>query len=262
MKNFSKKLVTSIVTILITLSSGMTAALPVRAANSETIPAAPLFCSSLNTIGSQIELKLNNVSKQSLPNIYDPTRLSNRHSAIKKELAEKRAQWDNQRDEQYNKMLSLAQNDAQKAAIESFKTSVETAILVRRNSVDNAISVYFSQTSDELSSESTQPTKDRQDFITAVKNAITTAQSDCQTNKPASEIRSTFQTNLSAARTRLQTSRQNIGEIKTQLENIRKQEVQSINEAVTVFQESMTKARQTLIDELKKSGANTDQFAI
>lgn len=250
------------VIIFISLQSSIFSAQPALAVNNETIPSVPLFCASINSIGTRIESQLTNITQSSVPALYSPTNLTSRQAAIQQELKQKRTEWDNERNQQYDKMLSLAQNEAQKTAIETFRSSVEDAILVRRNSVDGAIDTYFSQTGGELQAESNQLTAAKEDFITAIKSAINTAKSECLTGKSPSDIRSTFQTNIETARTQLQTSRQRVGEFKSSLETIHKQEVKSINEAVRSFQDSLSKARQTLIDDLKKSGANTSQYAI
>ncbi len=235
---------------------------PALAVGDESIPSAPLFCASINTVGTKIESQLDNITKQPVVKVYNPDSLSARQSKIQKELMQKRAQWDNERNQQYDKMLSLAQNDAQKTAITAFKSSVEDAILTRRNSVDSAITTYFNKTGEQLSIESDLLTSARQDFLSAVSAAITTAKSDCQNDKSPAEIRAAFQTNIATARQQLQASRQSIGDVKNNLEAIRKEEIQSINKAVTIFQTSLSSARQTLIDKLKKSGASTSQFGI
>lgn len=262
MKNFSSRLLAIMAVGLIALPTGLINPLSASAANTEAIPPAALFCSSINTIGTRIESQLGTVTQQSLPTLYNPATFAARQASIQTELAQKRAGWDGERDQQYNKMLSLAQNDAQKTAIENFKTNVEAAIVVRRSSVDNAIAAYFSNTGDNLSAESAKLVAARQEFVSTVKNAISTAKTDCLTNRSTSEIRSTFQTNIETARSKLQSTRESISEFKSQLTTIRKEEARSINEAVMVFETSLSKARQSLVEELKKSGANTSQFDI
>ncbi len=235
---------------------------PVYAANTETIPPASQFCGSINSIGSRMQSKLVNITDTSGVSVNSVESLLVRQSNIQKDLEQNRIKWDEERNQQYDKMLSLAQNETQKTAIMTFKISVENAIVIRRQSVDLAITEYFSQARTLLQREESQLVGARSEFVMNITKTIDTAESDCSANKSPSEIRTNFQTNIATAQNKLQKTRESINTTKSELEKIRKQEMQTINQALQDFQGSLTGARRDLINNLKSSGAKTNQFDI
>lgn len=251
-----KKIVKVTFSLLIVCSSLAGVSTPVVAANTNTIPGAPLFCAAINNIGQKIQSDVSNAATTDSKSLLDIQNPSKRQSEINTILSQKRTQWDADRAQQYQKMTDLASSDSQKQAIDTFKHSIETAVTVRRTSVDTAINTYFQSTSTALKNQDNQLDASKKNFVVSVNSAINNAESDCKTGKNAEQIRSNFSNALSNARNQLEITRKDLNNLETSLGTARKTEVDSINSAVNSFNLSMSLARKTLVEQLKASGAS------
>lgn len=258
MQNFSlyKKTVKVILSLSILSSSLVGLSTPVVAANTETIPQAPLFCAAINNIGQKIQSDVSSAAATNSKSLLSTQNPSKRQTEITTTLSQKRTQWDADRAQQYEKMTDLATTDSQKQAIDIFKSSIETAVTVRRTSVDTAINTYFQSTSTALKIQDDQLAASKKNFVASVAIAINNAESDCKTGKNAEQIRSNLSSALANARNQLELTRKDLNNLENSLSTARKTEISSINSAVNSFNSSMSLARKTLIEQLKASGAS------
>jgi hypothetical protein len=232
---------------------------PAYAASTEDIPPAPLFCVAIHTVGQRIEAKATAAAtaKHTLLSSQD---LTSRQASLNTVIAQKRTEWDAEREQQYQAMLGKATNDTQRQAVETFKATAEGAVAARRSLVDSAINIYFKTTSVDLQNEDNQLTLTRQAFVANITSSVTSAESDCNAGVSATQIRQNFQSNLSNATKQLQPTKQSLTDLQSALANARKVEVSSIDVAIKDFNSTMVQARQTLFEQLKAAGASADQL--
>lgn len=228
-------------------------------APTEPIPAAPLFCASINVFGNQIESNAQAAASKPINLGFSMRTVENNLDTV---LQQKRSSWDSERNKQYEAMLAKATNDSQKQAIENFKTTIEGATKIRRSAIDNAIKVYFNDSDAQMRSQSILLNSQRLSFASSVSFAVKSAKQSCSLNENSITIRQSFQTNLEQANLQLENSRQSLEDFDGNISKIRKTEAQAINDAVNVFRQTLKSTRQTLSDQLKNSGADADQFGI
>lgn len=262
MRNFKpQKILLVIITFAIAYPATLGVPSPALAIG-EPVPPAPLFCVGLNAVANRVQSSVDTASSKLNVSLYDPARLAQLQAALTTELAQKRAIWDRERQAQYESMLGQTKDDTQRTAVESFKSSIESAISVRRIGVDAAIATYFTSSGADLQNESNLLSKARDDFKTSVATTISQAKSDCAAGKSSSEIRANFQSGLKSAQADLQTSRQSATVLEQGLAGARKAELSSIDKALKTFTSSAADARQSLIDALKKDHASKEDFGL
>lgn len=225
--------------------------------------ASAAFCSVISAASARIQARLQtrnpkvDIQKQTITQ-----NLASRRQAGLVELASKRVEWDGVRAQHYTKMLERSGNDAQKAAISSFKESVEVSVAKRRASVDEALNSYFTQSDTIVASQAGNAEILRANFENSVNTAITQAKSQCSAGADAATIRQSFASELQAAYDSIDKSRSTLNSSREQLAGLRQSERAAIAAATEAFKRELAQERDSLRDSLRAAGASEDQISI
>jgi hypothetical protein len=145
-------------------------------------------------------------------------------------------------------LTATATTDAQKNAIDVFKTTIENAMTTRKTAVDAAVKAYqdgldalVGQREDTIKAAAAT-------FKTAVSNAVTTAKSSCAAGTDPATVRTTFMASLKTAneafRSAVQVKVQ--GQNSQQIESLAKTRNDAIKAANDAFKQTVKQARDIL----------------
>lgn len=210
------------------------------------------FCSRISSIEQKLADQITKAeAKQSTHQSERLGKIEKKESDIDSKRAIGRAEVDGKRVKNWNKMLTKASTDREKAAVEAYKTAISTAVTARRASVDNAIKAYRDGLTLVLANHKTAMDAAVATFKTSLDTAIAKAKADCAGGIDSKIAKETFNKSSSDAKKALQTARKN-AETSSGLTALKKTRNDAINAAVTTFKAATEKARADLLLVLKK----------
>jgi len=158
------------------------------------------FCTKISSIGSEVANKLMEFGSDSTQKSHTIlVQLQQRKDKVASAILVKRDDEINGFETSITKLLAKANTDAEKAAIQTFKTSVETAMTQRQTTVDNAVLTYNNAVKNLVSQREDSLTTSGSNFQTNVTAAVTKAQSDCTAGISSTTVRASFLASLKSA---------------------------------------------------------------
>jgi hypothetical protein len=205
------------------------------------------FCANISKLSTQVADKFTKnegdiSSKQQLRK-HD---LEDRQNKRVEDLTNSRTDADQNRQQIYTQLLAKSTTDAQKAAVEQFKTSLEAAVATRRTAVDAAIKTFQTGTTTLLSSRQTGVSTAETDFKAAVQSAVTAATTACSSGTASATVRQQFGAAVQAAQQKFKTERKPVDASKDQLKALQQQRDTAIKKAFDDFQASAKVSRDVL----------------
>ncbi|HEV8601221.1 MAG TPA: hypothetical protein VGQ87_01330 [Patescibacteria group bacterium] len=205
------------------------------------------FCSGVSNIGSQLNAKLTQLETERGQNQTGIlAQLKQRQDQRDQDEQKLRDNAKTRFEDDTSQIEASATTDAEKAAVATFKSTVESAMTTRKAAVDAAMQTF--KTAQQ------QLVGTRQDAIktavTAYKNAvaaaITKAQLDCTAHVASATVRQTFLSNLKTARTTFQEAIQGLDKIGQQMKILAQTRNEAVRAANQAFKATVEQARQTL----------------
>lgn len=161
-------------------------------------------------------------------------------------LAKERAEADSRRAAMYAKLLEKADTDAEKAAVEAFKDTVENVVKARREAVDAAISAYRAGVDEALADKKEVNGASADAFREKVSQALAEAKKDCDAGVDAGTVRSEFQASVNVAKEELKDDRQSAEETAKILKELGETRKEAIQKAFETFQSELSAAKAAL----------------
>src|SRR3989344_2152650 len=161
-------------------------------------------------------------------------------------LEGKRDGGDERRVQMYAKLLEKADTDAEKAAVEKFKTTVEAAIKTRRTAVDAAITSFRTSVENTVSGRQSGIDSVKKKFTSATNAALAEAKASCEKGTDAKTVREEFLSDMQAAREALQSDRQASDKVVGQVKALAKTRQTSLEKAFTDFRTTLEAAQKEL----------------
>lgn len=210
------------------------------------------FCLRLDNINTKLAEQIKKAEeKQSLYQTNRTEILNKKESEVDAKKAQNRTTIDEKRVKNWDKMISKAKTDEQKAAILKYKTTIENAIKTRRVLVDSAISNYRNGLSGTVSSHTTTTDVAIKTFEKSVNDALSQAKNDCANKIDSKNVNATFVQKINEARKTLQQSKQEV-ETNTAIKELKKTRDEIITNAEKDFKATIEKAKEELFIILKK----------
>ena len=145
-------------------------------------------------------------------------------------------------------LQAKATTDAEKTAVDVFKTSVANALTTRKTAVDAAVNTYQDALDALIGNREDVIKTAAATFKSAVTSAIATAKADCTAGTDPATVRTTFMASLKSAneafRSAVQVKVQ--GQNNQQIEALAKTRNDAIKAANNAFKQSLKQARDTL----------------
>lgn len=162
-------------------------------------------------------------------------------------LDSNRSDWDANHAKQYAALDARATTDAQKAAVASFKTTMDAAVTTRRSAIDGAVSTFRTGLSSLVTSRQSSADTAMATYETAVNAAIAKANTDCTAGVDGKTVRDTLTTSIKAARDAFQASRKPDTDLSgTGAQALNAARKASVDKAVADFRATAEAARATL----------------
>ena len=161
-------------------------------------------------------------------------------------LNDSREKQDERRAEMYMKLEALAKTDAQKAAVETFKETVEKAVDNRREAINEAIDAFRKDVDTLVASKKTTVNGSVDVFQSSVKAAFEKAKTDCANGTDPKTVRETLAKSLQDARAQLQENRKSFESVNASVPALATAKKTAIEKARQDFKTTMEKARADL----------------
>lgn len=124
------------------------------------------------------------------------------------DLATKRAQWDEQRQKNFDKLLEKAKNEEQKLAVETYISTIKQAIETRRTANDAALATFRSEL-EALKKTTDQSVKSNISNNSAtITQAIATAKTACQSGQNIETIKQNLRSTIMIGQMKTKDNRQ------------------------------------------------------
>ncbi|MDO8335967.1 MAG: hypothetical protein Q7T74_04290 [Candidatus Saccharibacteria bacterium] len=175
----------------------------------KTTSSAASNCQSINkiadTIQAQLAEKKSNVDSK---RIDVHTKSATYREARSTELQSKREGWDAKRQQNFDKLQSIAKTDMQKQAVETYVSAMTEAIKVRRAANDTAFTAFKSDI-DNLKKTTVLSVDSNISTTTAsINQAISDAKAACTAGQSVDTVRQKLKTAIATARQQAKTSRE------------------------------------------------------
>ncbi len=173
-------------------------------------------------------------------------KLENRKETTDTRRATNRDQWDTNRAERFAKLRARATTDVQKQAVESFVTTIESAVKIRRTAIDTAVATYRAGLTAEITERQTAVTAYKKTFDAAVAAALGKAKTACQNGTDIKTVRDTLQADLKTARDQFTTNLKALERPNTDIQRLKDTRNAAVKKAQDDFKTTLTKALETL----------------
>jgi len=216
----------------------------------ETSRLSKLCSKYANTrINTDLEDKRNNLSERLRERDGD---LSTRRTDWDAKRTEARTIADEKRQEHYTKLLQQAVSETQKAAIEQFKSTVETAVVARRTSQDTAREEYRKGVDMVTSERKTELTDASTDFKQSVEAALAKAKSSCENGTPLDTVKATLKADLELARVELKNAGESAPDVSESIKALVEKRKNTLEGAKATFAAALEKAKADLKEALAR----------
>ncbi|HBI17411.1 MAG TPA: hypothetical protein DDY52_04700 [Candidatus Moranbacteria bacterium] len=166
------------------------------------------------------------------------------------DLSERREVRDQNRDVFYDKLKAKAGEDsAKKAAVEKFKTAVETAIKTRREAIDSAKKTMNAGIDRAIATRETSVETFRNEFRSSVETAIDKAKSSCENGASGEELKSVMtqlKNDIKTARENYKAKVSEVKKVQESIQTLREVRKESVKLAIENFKTTMKAAQEEL----------------
>lgn len=203
------------------------------------------FCTNLTTLSTNAALKMAQWDKTWEQKVSERTAaLEKKRNEREAKLASVRAGSDTKRAESYEKIMGKATTDEQRAAVEKFKTAVESAVTVRKAAVDSAINSYKTGIDNAVNARRVALDAALAKFNAAIKAAEDKAAADCTVAgaKPY-DIRLAAKAAIKTARDQFRTDRLAAPKVSDAVKTLQPIRKAAIEKAVSDFKAAVEAAK-------------------
>ena len=173
-------------------------------------------------------------------------RLETHRDGREAKLDENRSGADERRNAMYARLEARATTDAEKAAVATFKKTVEDAVDVRRDAVDAAIADFRKGVDAAIAGRKDDMDSAVSKFKSAVEAALAKAKSDCEGGADPETVRTNFKNSLQAARKILIADRQAADKVGEQVKKLAETRRIAVKAALDAFKATVEVARAEL----------------
>ncbi|MBI3494431.1 hypothetical protein HY004_00395 [Candidatus Saccharibacteria bacterium] len=217
--------------------------------DTKTTASNSLTCQSINKLAANIQNQLTEKkSKIDSKRIDIYVKSTTRRETRDAELLSKRDDFDSKRQQNFEKLKSMAKTDEQTQAVEVYISAITKATQVRRDANDAAFATFRSDV-DSLKKTAGQSTDANASATSAsINQAISQAKADCASGQSADTVKQTLKTAIDAARQKSKISRESVTK-GDQLKAI----VQKRNDALKANAETFRASTAAARDQLKNA---------
>ncbi len=200
------------------------------------------FCQNIDAIAAKISSDLGNKDSR-----FDDRKEERSKKIYDKRTTrdvvreEKRSERDDKHDTRIEALMAKADTDAERAAVEKFKQTLEEATKVRREAIDVAVETFRAGVDKLIKDKFVDMDGDLEAFKEAMDEAIAQAKADCAADK---DPKPAFLAAVKAARDNFKTSKPEM--IKEEIKKLVDARKASVDAAVNTFKTTMKAAFEEL----------------
>lgn len=179
--------------------------------------------------------------------------VSNRETNMDEKREERDNKLDGNRDEQdarraklYAELEARADTDAEKAAVVTFKETMDDLVKTRRAAVDAAITAFRSGVDASIATKKDGASSAYTDFKAAMDAAVAKAKSTCESGTDPDTVRDTFKSDMESAREALKGDRSELEKVGEKVKALAEVRKTAVEKALTEFKAGAEAARATL----------------
>jgi len=238
---FKKILKTGFLGLMI---AGVLVPLWIFAQNANDNQKAKGFCNSISNLASKYDQKVTDrETKLEEKRNEIQNRITNRWVERDAKLAEKRAKWDVNREEHFEKLEEKAGTDEQKQALLDFKQAVTAAITARRAAIDKAIEDFRQGVERAKIDRKSAADALGNTFRNSIQAAFQKAETDCDASVDPATIRTNFRAEVKATKEKFESDRQEMEKLQTSMEALINTRKETIKKAIDGFKTAMETAK-------------------
>ena len=175
------------------------------------------FCTRLTAITTKSDQKMaDNESMRQNKATESASKMTTTWADRDTKMAETRAKWDAARNAQYNKMVSKAKTDAQKAAVAAFEATREAAVTTRKAAVDAANTAFRNAIEQLKTSQVSAVTAMNDTYKAALKAADDKAIAACNAATAPATVKTAYNADIKAAKDALKAAKKTLSSWSTQ----------------------------------------------
>lgn len=203
------------------------------------------FCENIDAITAKISTDLTEKGGKFDGKHADRlAKISERRTHRDETRVSNRAERDTKHDTRIDALMAKADTDAERAAVNAFEATLDTAVATRRSAIDVAVKTFRDGVDNLVSGKFAGLDSAVVAFKSSVDQAIATAKSDCAAGKDPKTTRMTFMASIKSARDAFKSARPEA--IKTEIKALADARKASIDTAVNTFKSTMQNAMETL----------------
>jgi hypothetical protein len=165
-------------------------------------------CSRLDNVLDRLSSDVNTrVAKITTERQNNAAKLAANRSDWDNKIATARKNWDNTRNQYFAKLEAKATTDQQKTAVQTFETSVDAAVTVRRSAYDANRATYRSAVNTAITNNQSDIDQAIATLRSDYSAAVAKAQSSCASGTAYKDVAATLTADLQVARTKFKASR-------------------------------------------------------
>ncbi len=213
--------------------------------NTTTTPRKVNFCTAVDAFSGQMK----NSMRENVSRYF--SKENERQSALDVKLAKQEADrqstrftWNNSRDKVYTELLQRATSKEQKLAIAKFRTTIDDAVAVRRDTVDSAAEHFKTEIDHVAKNRKTIIESAIDQFMDDADTALADAHADCANTKTSADARTNYLAKLEVAQKALQ---QSLNQVKSSgLQQLVSDRQHAIEQAGADFKSAVVHAEEVL----------------
>lgn len=163
-----------------------------------------------------------------------------------KKLTLARTQANTNKESQFTSLYSKAKNDREKSAITTFKNTINSAIDLRRSTVDSSVKTYRDAVKALYNNRESMIDTYIITLRSEIDSAFTKAQTDCVAQVDPASIKTTLQNSIKSAQDKFKTNKQSQESYESRVKNLASINDQTIAKAKTDFENAIEQAKATL----------------
>jgi hypothetical protein len=210
------------------------------------------FCANVSTVQAKLAAQI--AKTETNQSEYQLKRISNvnkKEGDADAKRASGRTNADEKRVGNWTKMATNAKTDTQKAAVETYKAAISSAVAARRATVDATVKTYRDGLTAAIAQHGTTIDTAMTTFKSSIDAALSKAQADCTAGVLSKTVQQSFNSNIKDARTALAAARK-AAEMSSGLTTLKKTRNDAITAAEVAFKKATDQAHADLIVALKK----------
>lgn len=185
--------------------------------------AAQTKCQAFDQLSTKLQSQLNErKTKIASKRAEVATKATSGRTERLEDLAAKRAEWDAQRQKNFDRLLEKAQTDEQKLAVEEYISTIKQAIDARRAANDAVLATFRSELQALKKTTDQSVQANISSNSATIEQAIATAKAACQSGQNIETIKQNLRSSIMVGQMKTKDNRQTIGKNQAFLDIVEK----------------------------------------